>query len=77
MSINQLVSDKVAGSKVVLYSEDKISSDASDDEERTTFPIEYFHAQNLAGLPPHQLELNVGLPVMLLRLFKFLGNTNF
>lgn len=67
MAINKLVSDKVTGSKVVLYSEDNFFSDASDDDEAITYPAEYLHARNLAGLPPHELELKVGLPAMLLR----------
>jgi hypothetical protein len=38
-----------------------------DEEERNNFPIEFLNSITPSGMPPHELELKVGAPVMILR----------
>ena len=46
-----------------------LSSDAlsRDDVERNNAPVEILNSQTPAGLPPHELKLKIGMPLMLLR----------
>ncbi|KAG1179781.1 hypothetical protein G6F70_001515 [Rhizopus microsporus] len=53
------------GEKVTLLSTD--SADINDADGLHTIPAEYLQSLNPSGLPPSQLELKVGVPVMLLR----------
>ena len=64
-AINSLIAERVAGDTVTLLSEDK--SDVPEGDPINSYPIEYLHAQNTSGIPPHKLVLKVGMPVMLLR----------
>jgi ATP-dependent DNA helicase PIF1 len=46
-----------------FYSIDKIM----DEEEATSYPVEFLNSLNTSGLPQHKLTLKVGSPIMLLR----------
>jgi hypothetical protein len=64
-SINMTVLEKMPGEKVTLLSTD--SADINDADGLHTIPTEYLQSLNPSDLPPSQLELKVGAPVMLLR----------
>ncbi|CEG66755.1 hypothetical protein RMATCC62417_03279 [Rhizopus microsporus] len=64
-TINMAVFEKMPGEKVTLLSTD--SADINDADGLHTIPAEYLQSLNPSGLPPSQLELKVGAPVMLLR----------
>jgi ATP-dependent DNA helicase PIF1 len=36
-------------------------------DEHTVYPAEFLHKLNVSGLPPHELHLQVGAPIILLR----------
>ena len=38
-----------------------------DDESLGNYPAEFLNTLNISGLPPHELRLKLGVPVMLLR----------
>jgi len=38
-----------------------------DDEDATSYPVEFLNSLNPSGLPQHKLTLKVGSPIMLLR----------
>ena len=64
-AINELIAEKVTGDTITLLSED--SSDVPERDPINSYLIEYLHAHNTSGIPPHRLVLKVGMPVMLLR----------
>ncbi|CEG76193.1 hypothetical protein RMATCC62417_11123 [Rhizopus microsporus] len=64
-AINEIVLDKISDEKVTLLSTD--SADINDADGLHTIPAEYLQSLNPSGLPPSQLELKVGVLVMLLR----------
>ncbi|CEG76448.1 hypothetical protein RMATCC62417_11344 [Rhizopus microsporus] len=64
-TISMAVLEKTPGEKVTLLSTD--SADINDADGLHTIPTEYLQSVNPSGLPPSQLELKVGAPVMLLR----------
>ncbi|CAO3684804.1 unnamed protein product [Rhizopus microsporus] len=64
-TINMAVTENMPGEKVTLLSTD--SADINDADGLHTIPAEYLHSLNPSGLPPSQLELKVGAPIMLLR----------
>src|SRR5690554_2716913 len=47
----------------VYHSQDKVA----DGVNATAYPIEYLHSINPPGMPPHELTLKVGQPILLLR----------
>jgi ATP-dependent DNA helicase PIF1 len=60
--VNQTVLDSVNREEWVGLSADSLAID-----ETTPIPIEYLNAQADGGMPPHELRLKHGVPVMLLR----------
>ena len=59
--INERVSLMLPGQEKVYKSCDNT------DDYNQAFPSEYLNTVNLPGLPPHKLNLKIGMPVMLLR----------
>ena len=55
----------MAGQEASLLSGDCVQTD--DDNERSLYPIELLNNIDLAGLPPHDLRLKLGCPIILLR----------
>nr|GEX50438.1 DNA helicase [Tanacetum cinerariifolium] len=66
--INSKVLAMVPGESTIYMSEDKATPTENDGAEtEMLYPIEHLNTLKLPGFPPHQLELKVGAPVMLLR----------
>lgn len=66
--INQDVLDRMAGESRTYYSADKIISEAgADSEDDQPIPVEFLRSINSASLPPGELTLKVGCPLILLR----------
>jgi len=63
--LNDDVLSRLEGDSQTYYSVDSI--DATDDEERLNFPVEFLNTLTPSGMPPHELKLKVGAIVMLLR----------
>ena len=51
------------GESEIVRSYDKIIKDA----QQASFPMEFLNTLNITGLPPHLLNLKIGLPVILIR----------
>ena len=60
--INQTVLDSIACDEWTGFSADSLAVD-----ETAPIPVEFLNAQNDGGMPPHELKLKPGVPVMLLR----------
>uniref|UniRef100_UPI00358EE1E4 uncharacterized protein n=1 Tax=Myxine glutinosa TaxID=7769 RepID=UPI00358EE1E4 len=62
-TINEVMSDTFPGTPTLCQSADKTVND----DDATRFPTEYLNFLNIAGMPPHQLSLKDGMPLILLR----------
>nr|GEU78214.1 DNA helicase [Tanacetum cinerariifolium] len=66
--INSKFLDMVVGESTIYMSQDEATPTGNDGAEiEMLYPIENLNTFKLPGFPPHQLELKVGAPVMLLR----------
>ncbi|XP_074328323.1 uncharacterized protein LOC141666227 [Apium graveolens] len=66
--LNSLIVDKLPGESVSYFSVDAAEEFGGTDENlNEAFPIEYLNSLNVAGMPPHDLKLKVGVVVMLMR----------
>nr|XP_043612137.1 uncharacterized protein LOC122583822 [Erigeron canadensis]XP_043612138.1 uncharacterized protein LOC122583822 [Erigeron canadensis] len=66
--INLKVLSMVKGSSITYVSSDEATPFGNDGgETEMLYPVEYLNTLNFPGLPPHQLELKIGAPIMLLR----------
>jgi hypothetical protein len=63
--INNIALKKIQSPEIILLSADSIQCD--DDDDATMFPPEVLNSINQAGLPPHDLRIKRGTPVILLR----------
>jgi ATP-dependent DNA helicase PIF1 len=61
--INSSIQEMMPVAARSFYSIDKIM----DEEEATSYPVEFLNSLNTSGLPQHKLTLKVGSPIMLLR----------
>ena len=64
--INKEVCDKVEGEHRRYLSADSIG-DTDNPQHSNLYPVEYLNTLLLSGLPPHELSLKIGSPIMLLR----------
>lgn len=64
-AINQQVAQKVGGALTEYLSIDSVDND--NDIDPTNFPVEFLNSLLPPSLPPHQLQLRIGFPVILLR----------
>ena len=65
LDINRRVIDKIEGEGKVYHSIDSVACDT--EEEARNYPLEFINNQTPSGMPPYELFLKVGTPVMLLR----------
>ncbi|XP_074336271.1 uncharacterized protein LOC141673425 [Apium graveolens] len=66
--LNSLIVDKLPGESMFYFSVDAAEEFGGTDEDlNEAFPIEYLNSLNVAGMPPHDLKLKVGVVVMLMR----------
>ncbi|XP_074374412.1 uncharacterized protein LOC141714815 [Apium graveolens] len=66
--LNSLIVDKLQGESVSYFSVDAVEEFGGTDEDLTeAFPVEYLNSLNVAGMPPHDLKLKVGVVVMVMR----------
>nr|GEV64820.1 DNA helicase [Tanacetum cinerariifolium] len=72
--INLKVLDMEAGESTIYMNQDEATQTGNDEAEtEKLYPIEHLNTFKLPGFPPHQLELKVGAPVMLLRNVNIVG----
>ena len=64
--LNNQAMEKFPAIAMRLTSADSIFED-DDDDATAKYPIEYLNSVNVPGIPPHELILKVGVPVVLLR----------
>ena len=60
---------KLPGDLISLKSVDSMSND----DKAAIYPPEFLNSINISGLPPHELKLEIGAPIMLL---SYLGHRN-
>ena len=66
--INKYILSLAPGEQQCYYSFDTIiPSSGNINELNVLYPQEFLHSLNFSGVPPHKLNLKVGIPVMLLR----------
>ncbi|KAL8095120.1 hypothetical protein AgCh_036541 [Apium graveolens] len=66
--INGYVLDALPGTSTVYKSSDTICKGSSTNiVDEVLYPPEYLNSLRFGGVPNHELELNVGVPIMLLR----------
>ncbi|XP_074336836.1 uncharacterized protein LOC141674007 [Apium graveolens] len=66
--LNSLIVDMVPGDSISYFSVDSAEEFGGMDEDlNVVFPVEYLNSLNVAGIPPHDLKLKVGVVVMLMR----------
>ena len=62
-SINEKLLNKIPGQATSYKSVDKVTNDA----EAVEYPVEFLNSLKISGVPPHNLMLKIGTPIMLLR----------
>ncbi|XP_074380933.1 uncharacterized protein LOC141721732 [Apium graveolens] len=66
--LNSFIIDKLPGESVSYFSVDAAEEFGGTDEDMNeAFPIKYLNSLNVAGMPPHDLKMKVGVVVMLMR----------
>nr|GEU77088.1 DNA helicase [Tanacetum cinerariifolium] len=72
--INAKVMDMLPGCATTYISNDEaIPHGQNGGEVELLYPIEYLNTLNFAGIPPHELKLKIGSPIMLLRNINIIG----
>ncbi|GJX80407.1 DNA helicase [Tanacetum coccineum] len=66
--INSNILSAVKGTSAIFKSSDEAIPIGNDEGEvELLYPTEYLNSLQISGFPPHELELKVGAPIMLLR----------
>ncbi|KAK1393412.1 ATP-dependent DNA helicase [Heracleum sosnowskyi] len=66
--LNSLIVDKIPGEVVSYFSIDEAADfGGTEVQKNAAFPVEYLNSISIAGMPPHDLKLKVGVVVMLIR----------
>ncbi|CAF1060263.1 unnamed protein product [Brachionus calyciflorus] len=60
---NELATSLFPGEERKYYSVDSVLNDA----HTALYPLEFLNTINLSGMPPHKLNLKIGMPIILLR----------
>ncbi|XP_069965797.1 uncharacterized protein [Bactrocera oleae] len=61
--LNTLIMEKIPGNSTTYLSINTICQS----EQAVHYPVEFLNSINAPGLPQHQIDLNIGIPIMLLR----------
>jgi ATP-dependent DNA helicase PIF1 len=64
--VNYLALDMLGGNSITLYSTDYLHDDL-DGSRSAMITTEFLNSLNVSGLPPHELKLREGVPIILLR----------
>ncbi|XP_055306852.1 uncharacterized protein LOC129571114, partial [Sitodiplosis mosellana] len=62
-ALNLDIQNKLSGESITYKSIDNVI----DQDDAVNYPIEFLNSLNLPGIPPHELKLKIGVPVILLR----------
>lgn len=66
--INDYMFNKLQGASKIYKSSDEICKASSDTlDQELLYPVEFLNGLNFQGMPPHALNIKIGLPIMLLR----------
>lgn len=65
--LNNTILDRLQGEKTTLYSADKVVTERGADPVDDAIPLEYLNTLEATGLPPGNLHLKIGCPLILLR----------
>ncbi|KAJ8481437.1 hypothetical protein ONZ45_g15318 [Pleurotus djamor] len=66
--LNSTILDRMGGDSLKYTSADSIENETGDQTQRVNeIPVEYLRTLNAPGLPPGELELKLGCPLILLR----------
>ena len=60
--LNEMIIKKIPGPEQILYSFDSV-----EDDPRNMYQQEFLNSVSTSGMPPHQLIIKKGAPIMLLR----------
>ena len=63
--LNRRITGKLEGEGKIYSSIDSVDCDS--EEEARNYPLEFINNQTPSGMPPHELFLKIGTPIMLLR----------
>ena len=69
--INELMTARFPGAATTCQSADSIAHVDGADDNRANVPVEFLNTLDGTGMPPHNLELKPGMPLMLLRNLNF------
>ena len=67
MDLNNTILDHLQGEKTMLYSADKVVTKRGADLVNDAIPVEYLNTLEATGLPPGNLHLKIGCPLILLQ----------
>jgi len=67
--INMDILRKMCGDERMYFSADEVHQpkDTEDNDQAEAFPVEFLHSLNALGLPPGELTLKIGCPLILLQ----------
>ena len=65
--LNNTILNHLQGEKTMLYSVDKVMTEMGADPVNDAIPVKYLNILKVTGLPPGNLHLKVGCPLILLQ----------
>jgi hypothetical protein len=65
--LNAAILNRFPGSESIFHSADSVETEPGDSSDADHIPIEFLRSINASGLPPGELHLKPGCPLMLLR----------
>ncbi|WOH15205.1 hypothetical protein DCAR_0934742 [Daucus carota subsp. sativus] len=66
--INYAILDQLPGQTHTFFSQDSLEDQGAEENDfDESFPVEYLNSLNMPCIPKHELKLNIGTPVMLMR----------
>lgn len=62
-SINSSILNRIQGNVVTYKSIDTVTNE----DDAVNYPVEFLNSLDVAGFPPHRLQLKIGVPIIMLR----------